>query len=194
MSKTVGRSREAVLAFAAAPIAAAKIAGEEAGLQLSDPVPVTRPAPKLGCLPNGVQQAFIELVFVKPAELRVKPRERPDKRELARLMTSMARPNRIFRANARPRSASLCTSSSGSPAARMFVFRWLQHVRRKIRSPLWFAASKARRKRIAASPDMSRPRQDEFRSSSIRPGLKARQPALFHQVIAELTEPETAAS
>src|SRR6516165_7460537 len=55
-------------------------------------------------------------------------------------MMSITRPNRAFFANARPRSASSCTSTSGSPAARRFVFTWPQLYAAKVRSPTLFAA------------------------------------------------------
>ena len=40
-------------------------------------------------------------------------------------MKSMTRPNRAWRANSSPASASRCTSASGSPLARRFVIRLL---------------------------------------------------------------------
>ena len=78
----------------------------------------------------------------------------------------MTRPNRAFCANARPCSASRCTSASGSPAARRFVIRWLQLVRRKGEVADLVRRLERAPHQIAAGPDMSRPgHDDDFRSS-----------------------------
>ena len=74
---------------------------------------------------------------VRPRRVRISPS--------CAVMMSMTRPNRAFCAKSSPFSASRCASPSGSPVARRFVFRLLQLYAAKVRSPILFAASKARR-------------------------------------------------
>src|SRR5437667_12087309 len=82
-------------------------------------------------------------------------------------------------ANSSPLSASRCTSPSRSPVARRFVFRLLQLYAAKVRSPILFAASKARRTKIPSGLDVPRPGHDKIPEGHVGTGLVAMQSALL---------------
>ena len=99
------------------------VARKEARLQLSDPVPAFRQHASSDCPRTGARsRSSSNSASSKEPNFGVKPRSVRTSPSCA-AMRSTTRPNRTFCANSRPCSASRCTSTSGSPAARRFEFR-----------------------------------------------------------------------
>ena len=91
----------------------------------------TQRTPSPGHSTNGARtRASSNCCVVEAAECRRQPRSVRISASCVAMM-SITRPNRVFRANSRPRSASRCTSASGSPAARRFVIRLCQRICRE---------------------------------------------------------------
>ena len=102
------------------------VAGKEARLQLADPIPALGEAPNPGCLAKwrSIRRSS-NCCIVEGAEFRRQAAQRPDQPELRGDGVNDESRTAPSRANARPCSASRCASTSGSPAARRFVFDWL---------------------------------------------------------------------
>ena len=149
----------------------------------------TRPAPDPGCLQkwrsnrssSNCSSSKEPNVGVKPRSVRISPSWVRRCGQWRDRTASSAQ----TRDHARLRA---CTSASGSPAARRFVFRWVQQYAAKVRSPIWFAASNARRTRSRPARTCLVQGMTQASKVQIGPGLEALQPALFDQVIAEPAE------
>src|SRR5712675_2931621 len=135
----------------------------------------------------ALDPTLIELLIVEGAECRRQAAQRPDQPELGGDAVNDKPEPRLLRER---------------EAVLSFAFRLGKRIacREKVRVQLVAAVGsvsevahlvcrlKGAAHQIAASPDMSRPGQNDITKVHIGPGLETRQSASFDQVIAELTE------
>ena len=110
-------------ALDAASMADGIVAGKKARLQLADPVPALGERQVRVTQPSALRSEARRTAHRRRSRISASSRGASGRARAAVAMMSMTSPNRIFCANARPCSASRCTSMSGSPAARRFVIR-----------------------------------------------------------------------
>ena len=101
------------------------VAGVDAALAACGSNSSTRQSPAGIALQMLLEAALIELRVTERSESGVSPRSIRISLSCP-VMQSLARPNRTFRANSSPCSASRSTSPSGSPLASRFVIKSMQ--------------------------------------------------------------------
>src|SRR5262245_34090806 len=163
------------------------IAGQEARLQLADPVPALVKRQIRILRKTALDPKLIELLIVKTAECRCQPTERPDQRELHGDDVTDATVSNL---PGKLEAILGCALHLDERIARRehVVVQKVAGVGR-IRE---VAGLERRREpathQLAAIPDMARPGENGASKSQIGPGLEALKTAPFNQVIAEPTE------
>src|SRR6267378_6196403 len=166
------------------------VAGKKARLQLADPVPALRQRQLPVAGETTLHPKLVKLGIVKATEMRRRAAERPNEPELRGDGVNGETESHLLRKRETTLGFALhlIERIAGSEKIRVQVGA---AVRRKSEVTDLVRRLEPATQRIAASPDMFRPGRDDTSKVQMGPGLEARQPALFDQVIAEPAESES---
>src|SRR5215471_9063658 len=163
------------------------IAGQEARLQLADPVPALVKRQIRILRKTALDPKLIELLIVKTTECRCQPTERPDQRELHGDDVTDATVSNL---PGKLEAILGCALHLDERIARRehVVVQIVTGVGRKREVAELVRRLERATHQNTAGLDMSRPGRDETSEDHIGPGLEALKTAPFNQVIAEPSE------